>query len=94
MLLARMRHPSLGVAYLAAGLREAGHEVSIIDVLGEALEKYTPIRGFPKAIKHGLGIEEIFDRIPAGINLIGVSCMFSLEWPYFLGSVFYCIPSG
>jgi anaerobic magnesium-protoporphyrin IX monomethyl ester cyclase len=73
--------PPLGVAYLAASLREAGHEVSIIDALGEALEKYTPIRGFSKAIKHGLDIEEIVDRIPAGVNLIGVSCMFSLEWP-------------
>ncbi len=75
--------PPVGVAYLAGYLRRAGHEVCIIDGVGEAIERYEPI--FSRSLGfflHGLTLEEIVGRIePSHSELIGVSCMFSQDWP-------------
>lgn len=74
--------PPLGVAYLAASLRSADHSVHLVDALGEGLNNYQVIEEIPGALKHGLSDEEIIGRIPADADLIGISCMFSLEWVF------------
>src|SRR5437868_14933812 len=65
--------PPLGVAYLAACLRQAGHDVSVVDALGEALDRYTPIPGLATGARHGLSDEEVVDRIDPAAEVIGVS---------------------
>src|SRR5205814_1562004 len=74
--------PPLGIAYIAACLRQSGHTVSVVDGLGEALGRYTPIQGLATGMRHGLSDEEIVARIDPGAEVIGVSIMFSLEWPF------------
>jgi radical SAM superfamily enzyme YgiQ (UPF0313 family) len=74
--------PPLGLAYIAACLRDCGHEVSIVDGLGEALNCYQPIAGLATGMRHGLSDDEILDRIHPNADVIGISTMFSLEWPF------------
>lgn len=73
--------PPIGLASLAASLINAGHQVTIVDALGEAPKKVTPL--FNNTIlATGLLIPAITERIPQRTDLIGVSAMFSQEWPY------------
>jgi len=74
--------PPLGVAYLAATLLRCGHDVTVVDALGEALDRYSSVATLPTGLRHGLTDGEVVDRIPADTDVIGVSIMFSLEWPF------------
>jgi anaerobic magnesium-protoporphyrin IX monomethyl ester cyclase len=74
--------PPLGVAYLAGALVTVGHDVTIIDALGEALSRYDRIDYLPTGLRHGLTDDEILSRIPRDVEVIGISIMFSLEWPF------------
>lgn len=72
--------PPIGLAYLAATLRAAGHGVQVIDAVGESIFEMTRVhRG--RHIAHGLPLEQIVARIDPHTDYIGVSCMFSVEWP-------------
>lgn len=73
--------PPLGVAYVAAAIRAAGHEVSAVDAVGEAVHQYSRVRWSEHALMHGLRIDELVARIDPRTEVIGVSCMFSVEWP-------------
>src|SRR5262245_15639969 len=68
--------PPLGPAYVAAALEAAGHTVTVIDALGEApfARHASP---HPRLRAYGLTIEEIVVRIPADVQGIGVSVMFT-----------------
>ncbi|MFI5360623.1 MAG: B12-binding domain-containing radical SAM protein [Elusimicrobiota bacterium] len=69
--------PPLGLAYVAAAVRQEGHRLILIDAVGEAIETYSPL--YDDYIVHGLSTEQILDRIPPEADYIGVSCMFSHE---------------
>lgn len=72
--------PPLGVAYLAGSLAAAGHEVQVIDAVGEALSALRP--GYrPDIMLNGLSVEEIVSRVRDDADLIGISSQFSHEWP-------------
>ncbi|MBF8267061.1 MAG: Radical domain protein [Dehalococcoidia bacterium] len=72
--------PPLGVAYLAASLREAGHGVKVIDAVGESPFQISSLfNGIMTAI--GLTREQIVERIDPTTEVVGVSCMFSQDWP-------------
>ncbi len=73
--------PPLGLAYVAAALDAAGHTTSIIDALGEAPMNRGPAC-HPKLVSHGLCIGDIVARIDPGTEGVGVSTMFSQEWPH------------
>lgn len=73
--------PPLGPAYVAAALVAAGHHVSVIDALGEAPLARHP-SAHPLLAAHGLTIAEIVARIPPDVQGIGVSVMFSQQWPH------------
>ena len=68
----------LGLAYIAAVLRDDKHEVSVIDALGEAPEQMAPDGDIWRL---GLTPEEIIERIPADVQAIGVTSMWSYSWP-------------
>ena len=72
--------PPLGLAYLAATVREAGHQVQVVDGVGEGLGKPRLWRN--STLLRGLTFEEIAGRIQPEPDVIGISCMFSSEWPY------------
>ena len=72
--------PPLSVAYLAGSLTAAGHEVQVIDAVGEALEAMH-VGYRPDIVVNGLSIPEIVERIRPDTGFIGISCLFSHEWP-------------
>ncbi len=72
--------PPIGLAYLTAYLKKAGHRVRIIDAFGEAPRQLTrDPEGYSIS---GLIAEQVVERIPLDVDLIGVSCMFSNSWIY------------
>jgi radical SAM superfamily enzyme YgiQ (UPF0313 family) len=73
--------PPIGVAYVAAALEATGHTVTFIDALGEAPETRRPA-AFPGLLAWGLAIDETVRRIPRDTQAIGLSTMFSQQWPH------------
>lgn len=74
------RTPPLSSAYLAGSLAAAGYEVKVIDALGEALTRLSS--GYrPDLLVNGLSVPEIVARVPRNASLIGITCLFSHEWP-------------
>lgn len=74
--------PSIGLAYLAAAVRKAGHQVTVIDAAGEDLTRF---EDFPTAAgtmrRVGLSPRAVVDRIDDEIDVVGISSMFLHEWP-------------
>ncbi len=71
----------IGAAYVAGALVEAGHRVGVIDAVGEAPLQRTPTSR-PDLVQYGLTIAEIVDRIDPATDAIGISVMFSQQWPH------------
>lgn len=74
--------PPIGLAYVAAAVREAGHRVRFIDGPGEAIDQWVSF-DTPMGEMHriGLSLEEIVDRIDPASKVIGLTNMFQHEWP-------------
>jgi len=72
--------PPLGMAYLAGALLAKGHQVSVVDGIGEDIERLTLFDAKKSIFLRGLTDDEIVDRIPKDTGVIGVSCMFSYQW--------------
>jgi anaerobic magnesium-protoporphyrin IX monomethyl ester cyclase len=72
--------PPIGLTYLAGTLIDAGYDVSIVDAVGEAPGQLSPIDD-DRFLVLGLKNDEILERLPAATRIVGVSCMFSHEWP-------------
>lgn len=69
--------PPLGLAYIAAALEQAGHQIHVVDALAQGMATYTPFRSIHL---RGLSIAQICEQIPKDTGMIGVSCMFSAQW--------------
>jgi radical SAM superfamily enzyme YgiQ (UPF0313 family) len=70
--------PPLGLTYVAGALVAAGEDVRIVDAVAEAPEKHTRyFRGYLV----GLGFEEIADRVPGDTAVVGITALFTHEWP-------------
>ena len=72
--------PPLSSAYLAGSLTAAGHDVQVIDAVGEALHAMHPSYRADILI-NGLSVAQIVDRIRPDTQFVGISCLFSHEWP-------------
>jgi radical SAM superfamily enzyme YgiQ (UPF0313 family) len=72
--------PPIGPAYLASSLRQAGHVARIVDGIGENPFQVTSLFD-DRVLAVGLRSEEIVERLQPDTTLIGVSCMFSQDWP-------------
>ncbi len=74
-------NPPLGLAYIAASVREAGIGCHVIDAAGEALNSISPYPYRDDMVVQGLSIDEIVERVPRDTGVIGLACMFSTLWP-------------
>ncbi len=70
----------LGLAYVASALRKAGHDIRVVDAVGEAPDLVTP--GSRRGISQlGLTPEAIVARLPEDTDAFGVTNMWSFSWP-------------
>lgn len=76
----------IGIAYLAAVLERAGYPVQLLDCATEALDRIRLSENGRYKIQ-GLSAEETVARIPPEAPILGVSVMFSQEWPLIRGFV-------
>ncbi|MCW5906356.1 MAG: B12-binding domain-containing radical SAM protein [Chitinophagales bacterium] len=82
--------PPLGIALIAGVLKQEGYNVSVIDAIAEAPHSYQqeniPVysnripQGY-RLITKGLSFAEIAAKVPNDVSVIGLSCMFSINWP-------------
>lgn len=80
--------PPLGMAYVAAALRQAGYGVRCIDSLGEAPFQKIICENNSNFINFGLSSEEIIQRLASeDFNMLFVSLMFSHDWPMTKGII-------
>lgn len=68
----------LGMAYIAATAEAEGHDVSVVDAVGEATNQLFPGYGIQWL---GLRNEEVLERIDPEADVIGVGNMFTHNWP-------------
>jgi radical SAM superfamily enzyme YgiQ (UPF0313 family) len=68
----------LGLAYIAGALEASGRTVHVIDAVGEQPE--TCIRYFQGYLV-GLPLEEIVARVPREAAMLGITVVFTHEWP-------------
>lgn len=71
--------PPLGLAYLAAVLEEHGVRVTAIDGIAAQIDQFIEEDGY---VYQGLTIEQTVAAIPDDAGVIGISCMFSQDWPW------------
>ncbi len=74
--------PSLALGYLSAVLVEANYKVTTIDAQLQGIGKINNIKNVENFVSHGLPDLDIINLIPSDTNLLGISVMFSSEWPY------------
>lgn len=70
--------PPLGVAYIAAAIEATGRRVTVIDAVGAGPKVRT---AYYKGYLVGLRPRQIVSRIPAQANVVGISVVFTHEWP-------------
>ena len=68
----------LGLAYVASALEMAAHQVRVIDAVGEGPMVRTR---YCKGYLVGLRFADIADRVPVDASMIGISVVFTHEWP-------------
>ena len=71
----------LGLAYVAAALRDAGHEVSVLDAVALAPEQVTRSSLKKQLFALGLTVEEIVERLDPKADVFGVTNMWTFSWP-------------
>lgn len=74
--------PPIGIAYIAAVLRDAGYQIQIIDAAGEALDRFSDVSS-PMGVLtlQGLSPDKIVERIPVDAEVVAFTHMFLHEWP-------------
>lgn len=72
----------IGLAYVAAALREAGHRLQVIDAPGEAMDLHRDVESPIGTLScTGLAPEEIAARLAPDTEVLGITHMFLHEWP-------------
>jgi anaerobic magnesium-protoporphyrin IX monomethyl ester cyclase len=70
--------PPLGLAYIAGALEAAGHRPHVVDCVAAAPGHRTR---YYKGYLVGLRLEEVVARIPDETRIVGISVIFTHEWP-------------
>lgn len=71
--------PFLGIAYIAAVSRKAGHDVDIIDMCGEDIAHTEIVRD--KFVAYGMPLRALKSRIKYS-DVIGITSTFSQDWVF------------
>ncbi len=71
----------LGLAYVAAALRKAGFEVSVVDAVGEAPDQVTQNQEKKSLYALGLTADEIVERLDPEADAFGLTNMWTFSWP-------------
>ncbi|MCJ7616589.1 MAG: B12-binding domain-containing radical SAM protein [Desulfobacterales bacterium] len=72
------RVPYLGIVYIAASVRAAGHKVDVIDMCGENIDEITII-GKKNILMYGMPFSALNERLKPSM-VVGFSCMFTQDW--------------
>lgn len=73
--------PSIAFAYLAGYLKKLKYDCFIVDAISEGLNNFWDVKSREGFVCQGLTFEQTIDLIPEDTDVIGVSVMFSGEWP-------------
>ena len=74
--------PPIGLAYVAAVFRRAGHHLQIIDAPGDAIDSFRDIESPIGTLSlNGLTAQEIVERLEPDTEILGITHMFLHEWP-------------
>lgn len=74
--------PPVGLAYIAAVVRDAGHDVSVIDAPMAELHRFATIASpIGELDRTGLSPAEIVERLEPDCQVLGITNMFLHEWP-------------
>jgi len=68
----------IGLAYISSSLKEHGFKVEILDSVGEAPKNKT---SYYKGYLVGLDLNEIVEKINPNSKCVGISVIFTHEWP-------------
>jgi len=68
----------LGLAYIAAALEAEGRPLCVIDAVGAGPDIHT---AYYKGYLLGLTIDEIVSKIPLAATCVGITVVFTHEWP-------------
>lgn len=71
--------PFLGIAYIAAAAKQAGHNVDVIDMCGEDIDRSEIVHD--KFVSHGMPFPGLKQRLKYN-NIIGFSFSFSQDWVF------------
>lgn len=78
-LMGAQRVPFLGIAYIGAAARKAGHTVDIIDMCGEDISRMAIVRD--RYVAYGMPFSALKKRLRHS-DVIGFTCMFSQDWVF------------
>ncbi len=70
--------PPLGLAYIAAAMLEAGHDVSVTDAVLDGWDNVMP---YGPMVARGLSNPDVVARVPPESEVVGVSVMSTTDWP-------------
>ena len=74
--------PPIGLAYVAAVLRDAGHRVQVVDGSGERQQQAEKMSdACPGLYRFGLSPAQIVGRLAPDTEVVGITNMFGHEWP-------------
>jgi len=74
--------PPIGLAYLAAVLRDAGHTVQVVDSAGEGIERHVDLPSPIGVLRRiGLASAAVVERLDPATQVVGITHMFLHEWP-------------
>lgn len=71
--------PVLGIAYIAAAARKAGHDVDVVDMCGEDIDRREPAG--MSCVACGMPIDTLKKRLKPS-KVFGFTCMFSQDWAF------------
>lgn len=71
--------PYLGIAYVAAKVRNEGFEVDIVDMCGEDIERTEIVK--QKFVAYGMAFSALKNRLKES-HVFAFTCMFSQDWPF------------
>jgi anaerobic magnesium-protoporphyrin IX monomethyl ester cyclase len=76
--------PPLGLAYVTAALKRAGHACGVLDAVAEAPQQTVP-EG--RLLRLGLSNEDIIDRLDESADVYAVANMWTFSWPVVRGII-------